>query len=101
MLDHDDRVAEHLRWVMDERERVLAAMAEADGIELFRTDANFVLFRPTEGAQAVFARLLDAGVLIRNLDRPGLLRNCLRVTIGTPAENTAFLDALLATPCGE
>ncbi len=94
MLDHDDRVAEHLRWVMEERDRVLAALDDADGIERFRTNANFVLFRPAEGAQAVFDRLLAAGVLIRNLDRPGLLRDCLRVTIGTPEENTAFLDAL-------
>jgi histidinol-phosphate aminotransferase len=101
MLDHDDRVAEHLRWVMEERDRVLAAMEEADGIELFRTDANFVLFRAAEGAQVVFDRLLDAGVLIRNLDRPGLLRDCLRVTIGTPAENTAFLGALMAEPDDE
>ena len=96
MLGHDDRVAEHLRWVMDERERVLAALDGADGIERFRTDANFVLFRPEEGAEKVFQRLLTAGVLIRNLNRPGPLANCLRVTIGTPAENTAFLDALLS-----
>jgi len=101
MLDHDDRVAEHLRWVMDERERVLSAMAEADGIELFHTDANFVLFRAAEGATVVFERLLHAGVLIRNLDRPGLLRDCLRVTIGTPEENTAFLRALLERTSGE
>jgi histidinol-phosphate aminotransferase len=95
VLGHDDRVAEHLRWVVDERERVLEALNAVEGIETFRTDANFVLFRAREGADAVFTRLLDAGVLIRNLDRPGLLRDCLRVTIGTPAENTVFLAALL------
>ena len=98
MLGHDDRVAEHLRWVMDERGRVLKALEEADGIETFRTDANFVLFRAREGAENVFNRLLAAGVLIRNLNRPGLLADCLRVTIGTPAENTAFLKALLSEP---
>ncbi len=98
ILGHDDRVAEHLRWVMEERDRVLAALDEAEGIETFPTDANFVLFRPREDAEAVFGRLLRSGVLVRNLDRPGLLRNCLRVTIGTPAENTAFLAGLLGEP---
>jgi histidinol-phosphate aminotransferase len=65
-----------------------------EGISPFPTDANFILFRPEQPADEVFQRLLDRGILVRNLNRPGPLQNCLRVTIGTPTENDMFLEAL-------
>jgi histidinol-phosphate aminotransferase len=63
--------------------------------------ANFVLFRPGRpGAgddrtgDAVWRQLLDRGVLVRNCSSWPRLAGCLRVTVGTPAENDTFLDAL-------
>jgi len=48
-------------------------------------------------AGQVFLELKKRGVLIKNLDGSNpLLRNCLRVTIGTPDENEQFLEALQA-----
>jgi histidinol-phosphate aminotransferase len=38
--------------------------------------------------------LKQVGILVKNLDRPGPLKGCLRVTIGTPAENNEFLKTL-------
>jgi histidinol-phosphate aminotransferase len=45
-------------------------------------------------ATKVFSSLCKQGVLIKNMDRPGPLQGCLRVTVGTQAENQAFIQAL-------
>jgi len=79
-----------------DREALFDALRRMDGIEPFPSEANFILFRTPEGqADRIFAGLLERGVLIKNLNPAGgLLADCLRVTVGTPAENRAFLDAL-------
>jgi histidinol-phosphate aminotransferase len=61
---------------------------------VFPSDANFVLFRtPAEGPD-LWRRLLEAGVLVRDISTAPGLERCLRVTAGTPEETSAFLDAL-------
>ena len=79
--------------IKTERERVAAALAALDGVEPFPSGANFILFRTADG-QATWEKLLEAGVLVRNFARWPRLDNCLRVTIGRPEENEAFLAAL-------
>lgn len=65
-----------------------------DGVEAFPSDANFILFRVSKANQ-VFSELKKRNILIKNLagSHP-LLKNCLRVTIGTPDENKQFLRVL-------
>ena len=79
--------------IMTERDRVGAALHALDGVEPFPSGANFILFRTPDG-QATWEGLLEAGVLVRNFARWPRLDNCLRVTIGLPEENDAFLAAL-------
>jgi histidinol-phosphate aminotransferase len=79
--------------IKTERERVAAALADFDGVEAFPSGANFILFRTADG-QATWEGLLAAGVLVRNFARWPRLDECLRVTIGRPEENDAFLAAL-------
>ncbi len=65
-----------------------------DGVEAFPSDANFILFRVSKASQ-VFSELKKRNILIKNLDGSHpLLKNCLRVTIGTPDENKQFLRVL-------
>ncbi len=90
--DMNDRV-EH---VVAERERVVAALGDLP-LDVFPSGANFVLFRVRPGAldgRAVWQGLVDRSVLIRDCSSWPRLENCLRVTIGTPEENTEFLQAL-------
>ncbi len=94
LLKRPDRLAQHLQLIRSERERVFNALKAIEGIYPFPTDANFILFRTDSPAPDVFQRLLDHGVLVRNLDRPGPLKNCLRITIGTPEDNEMFLAGL-------
>ena len=83
-----------------ERGRLFQALAALPGIEAWPSAANFILFRMKSGAAAeAHQALLRAGVLIKNLDPAGqALAGCLRVTVGTPEENAAFLAALRALP---
>jgi histidinol-phosphate aminotransferase len=54
-----------------------------------------VLFRPTgRGGAVVWRELVDRSVLVRDCSSWPRLEGCLRVTIGTPAEDDAFLTAL-------
>lgn len=71
-------------------------LAAFDAIETFPSEANFILLRSRRKlADELFVALRDAGVLVKNLSRAHpLLTNCLRVTVGTEAENAQFLEAL-------
>ena len=84
-------------WVeqlKDERRRVTAAFRQLPCVEtVYPTDANFFLTRVTD-ADAIYAYLVDNGIIVRNRNRVTLCGNCLRVTVGTPQENDALTDAL-------
>ena len=82
--------------ICSERTRVYNALNRFEGITAFPSAANFILFR-TQASQAtsIFESLKTQGVLIKNLDpQGGLLKDCLRTTIGTPDENRAFITGL-------
>ena len=77
-----------------ERDRIAAALAALPGVRrVWPSDANFVVFR-VDGASAVWRRLADAGVLIRDVSHYLGLSDVLRVSIGLPEENDRFLAAL-------
>ena len=76
--------------IVSERSRVAEAIASM-GYKPVPSAANFILFSGfTDEASAVWQRLLNQGILIRDIG----LRGYLRVTIGTPAENDQFIAAL-------
>lgn len=79
-----------------ERSTVFNRLNALDGITAYPSAANFILFRtPENRANEIFASIKQQGVLIKNLSaHAGLLADCLRVTIGTPEENAAFITAL-------
>jgi histidinol-phosphate aminotransferase len=83
--------------IVAERERVERALDAQDGVRVWPSQANFVLFAPPDPAD-VLARCAAAGVLIRDVGgRPGL-EGCLRATIGAPAANDALLSAIGRAP---
>jgi histidinol-phosphate aminotransferase len=86
----DDRVAR----LVAERERVAGELERIDGVTVHPSGANFLLIRPVGDGHERWQQLVDQGVLVRDFSRWPRLEGCLRVTIGTPEENDAFLDAL-------
>ncbi len=79
--------------VAEERGRVAAALGQLP-VTTWPSEANFILFRPARPAAEVWQALLDRSVLVRDCSSWDHLRGCLRVTVGTPAENDRFLSAL-------
>jgi histidinol-phosphate aminotransferase len=86
----DDRVAR----LVAERERVAAELERVEGVVVYPSGANFLLFRPAGDGHERWQQMVDHGVLVRDFSRWPRLDGCLRVTIGTPDENDAFLVAL-------
>ncbi len=80
--------------LVEERGRVFAALAALDAIEVVPSGANFLMFRVAGDAHEVWNRLLKRDVLVRDFSSWPRIEGCLRVTIGTPGENDAFLAAL-------
>jgi histidinol-phosphate aminotransferase len=97
-LRHQAVLDAQTRAIRSERARLVQALGMLDGLRLFPSEANFLLLRLVKRpASAVFAGLKAAGVLVKNLHGAHpTLDNCLRVTVGTPAENDRFLEALRA-----
>ncbi|RJQ17949.1 MAG: histidinol-phosphate transaminase [Nitrospiraceae bacterium] len=90
-LKDKKQMRRHISSIISERKRLLAEMRKIEGITPYPSDANFVLFK-VNNAEKVYNGLLRKGVLIRNMT--GAVKDCLRVTAGTPGENTVFLKAL-------
>lgn len=86
----EDRVA----LIVRERQNLLAALARMP-VEVWPSQSNFILFRPQrrKGSE-VWQGLLDRGVLVRDTSSWPRLKESLRVTVGAPSENEAFLAAL-------
>ena len=94
LLRHADLLAEQAAAIRRERARMAAALAALRRVTVFPSHANFLLIRVPD-AQHWFDTLKDAGILVKNMDGAHpLLSGCLRITIGTPAENNALLEAL-------
>ena len=94
LLAHREWIDENVREVIRERARVARELAGLQGVEVFPSEANFILFRTRYSSDVVFEALLTEGILVRNLGAAAGLRNCLRVTIGTREENDQFLKGL-------
>ena len=89
-----DEMEARVQLIVAERERLSAELAAMD-LDVFPSGANFILFRPRSMAgRAVWQRLLDRNVLIRDCSGWPRLGDCLRVTVGTASENDQFLAAL-------
>jgi histidinol-phosphate aminotransferase len=95
-LSHYSLFQQQTRQIIRDRDALYARLADMEGIEVWPSQANFLLLRshPGTGVAAV-AALRDRGVLVKNLHGASpLLSDCMRVTVGRPEENAAFLQAL-------
>jgi histidinol-phosphate aminotransferase len=93
-LKHRDVIERQISLLISEREKLYNALSGLEGVTAYPSETNFILFRTRKDATGIQAKLKQAGILIKNLNKPGPLKNCLRVTIGTPAENREFLATL-------
>jgi len=92
MLERLEVLEQQAARIRDERKTLGEALRGLKGVTVFPSEANFFLVRVPD-ADRTFEALKGQGVLVRNLDGPAL-KNCLRVTVGTPDENRILLTAL-------
>lgn len=95
-LTYKEELAQQAADIREERRSLSEALSALKGIEVFPSEANFILFRCQQhDAPVIHQGLRDAGVLIKCMHgaHPHL-EQCLRVTVGTPDENIQFLNAL-------
>jgi histidinol-phosphate aminotransferase len=93
-VQYRGEMAERVAALVRERHRLLAALGSFP-VTAWPSQANFILFRPeTHDGAKVWAGLLERSVLVRDTSSWPGLTGCLRVTVGTPEENSRFLDAL-------
>lgn len=88
-LDHAEELLATVGDIRVQRDRIVRELG-AMGFDPYRSDANFVLFAGVKDPTRTFTDLLAKGILVRNVGIP----NTLRVTAGTEAETSAFLEAL-------
>jgi histidinol-phosphate aminotransferase len=86
-----DNIEKDIEKLKRERDRLYRRLRQLKGIEVFPSEANFILFR-VKGAKTLHRRLLKEGVLIRDITSQ--IKNCLRVTVGTEEENEIFITTL-------
>jgi histidinol-phosphate aminotransferase len=96
LLGHREVFAGQTAAILDERRRLERDLDAMPEVERFPSAANFILARVPDGPGA-FDALRQRGILVRTFhgSHP-LLANCLRLTVGTPDENTRMLEALAA-----
>jgi histidinol-phosphate aminotransferase len=93
-LGKADLVSRWTAGAINEREEMSARLSRLDLVsKVFPSDANFLLVRVVD-APAIYSRLIKGGIVVRDRSKVELCDGCLRITIGTPEENTRLLAAL-------
>jgi histidinol-phosphate aminotransferase len=97
LLTHHEVLLGQAEQIKRDRAKLYRQLSKIASIEVYPSEANFLLFRVGD-ATAVFNGLKQRGVLVKNLNggHP-MLKDCLRVTVGTPDENERFMIALQET----
>jgi histidinol-phosphate aminotransferase len=96
-LEHASEYARQAALLKSERTRLQQALAAIPGVHAFPSEANMVLVRVADSKRS-FEGMKQRGVLIKHIaGLHPLLANCLRLTVGSPAENDAMIAALKAS----
>jgi histidinol-phosphate aminotransferase len=103
-LEHAEVFAQQAAVIRTEREALFKALQHMAGVTPYASEANMMVLRfhgntdtDSEAANRAFEVLKAHKVLVKNVSKMHpLLANCLRLTIGTPEENTLLLAALQA-----
>ncbi|MFL6213922.1 MAG: histidinol-phosphate transaminase [Blastocatellia bacterium] len=89
-----DLLRPQIELLINERERVRAALARIKGIEPVPSAANFMVARTAMPSQKLFSEILARDILIRDVSKYPMLADYFRLSIGAPAENDRLIAAL-------
>ena len=92
VLEHPEYMTARAAEAKRERAYLFGELQKLTGLEVYPSQTNFLLFR-VKNAESFFDALLTEGILVRRQDHLPGLSGCLRVSVGTPEENRAFVAA--------
>lgn len=93
-LEHLEDVNKMIKETVKEREELVKSLAQLPTVQkVYPSDANFVLAKMTN-ATGIYNYLKEKGIIVRNRSNIILCEDCLRITVGTPAENAQLTQAL-------
>lgn len=92
------KIKKFVSEIIKEREKLQRELLKLKGIEVYPSEANFILFKSRKSKQ-IYEKLLISGILIR--DMSSTIKNSLRVTVGTKEENAEFIKVLTSILEGE
>lgn len=88
------QVNEWIKETLIQRDRLVLALKEFDFVlDIYPSDANFILVK-TSDANGIYNFLVGKGIIVRNRSKIELCEGSLRITVGTPDENTILLNTL-------
>jgi histidinol-phosphate aminotransferase len=94
VLQRPDKLQARVRAVVGARDEFAQELAKLPGVTVYPSNANFLLVRVAAEPARVAQELLAHDVLVRNVAAPGLLSNCLRISVGSPRENQRCVSAI-------
>jgi len=94
LLENKTEVRNWISTIISERKRVSEALEKLEIVhKVYPSDANFVLVA-IDDAPGIYQQLLKNEIVVRDRSKVNLCADCLRITIGSPEENTLLLQAL-------
>ncbi len=93
-LDYQREFSKQIDEIAKRREELYWGMKEISGIKPYPSRANFIFFSCSFDSNRIYSKLIAEGIMVKNLNIPPLMPNCMRVTVGNKKENETFLKAL-------
>jgi histidinol-phosphate aminotransferase len=93
-LDYQDEFSRQVAEIIKRREELYLGLKEIAGIKLYPSQSNFIFFSCAFDSNRIYNKLVAEGIIVKNLNIPPLMPNCMRVTVGNRKENEAFLRVL-------
>jgi histidinol-phosphate aminotransferase len=93
-LDNIDEFNRQVDDIVQRREELFASLKKITGITPYPSRANFIYFSCNFDSDHIYANLTAQGIMVKNLNKPLRMTNCMRVTVGNRQENETFLKVL-------
>lgn len=87
-----NQVSENIKIILEEKKSLIQNLKKLNLVKtIFPSDANFILIE-VDNADSVYQELVEQNIIIRN--RNSVIKNCLRITVGSPEENLKLIETL-------
>jgi len=94
LMQRKEIIDERITFIKNQKKHLFNMLRSFEGVEVFPSDTNFLIFRTRYEAGTLFQRLLQRNVIVRDVSSYPMLERTLRVNAGTEQENKAFLAVL-------